>query len=71
MSVRPRLSYHVVDASDDGTVNAILPMEDADVRINGGFFVLGGTSSTICSRARTSWTRRLALPRKGDDRLPL
>jgi glucose-1-phosphate cytidylyltransferase len=40
MSVRPRLSYHVVDAGDDGVVRAIQPMERADVRINGGFFVL-------------------------------
>jgi glucose-1-phosphate cytidylyltransferase len=40
MSVRPRLSYHVVDAAEDGIVRAIHPMANADVRINGGFFVL-------------------------------
>jgi glucose-1-phosphate cytidylyltransferase len=38
LSVRPRLSYHVVDASDNGTVR-VQAMADADVRINGGFFV--------------------------------
>jgi glucose-1-phosphate cytidylyltransferase len=39
MSVRPRLSYHVVDADDDGNVQSIELMSNADVRINGGFFV--------------------------------
>jgi glucose-1-phosphate cytidylyltransferase len=39
MSVRPRSSYHVIDAAPDGTVRSIVPMETADVRINGGFFV--------------------------------
>ena len=40
LSVRPRLSYHVVEAGDDGVVRSIQPMASADVRINGGFFVL-------------------------------
>jgi glucose-1-phosphate cytidylyltransferase len=39
MSVRPRSSYHVIDSAPDGTVRSIVPMETADVRINGGFFV--------------------------------
>jgi glucose-1-phosphate cytidylyltransferase len=39
MTVRPRLTYHVVNASDDGVVQSIDPMSTADVRINGGFFV--------------------------------
>ena len=39
ISVRPRLSYHVVDADEDGTVRSIKDMASADVRINGGFFV--------------------------------
>jgi glucose-1-phosphate cytidylyltransferase len=39
MSVRPRLSYHVVDADEDGLVRSIEPMEEAEIRINGGFFV--------------------------------
>lgn len=39
MSVRPRLSYHVVDADEDGTLRSIEEMAAADVRINGGFFV--------------------------------
>lgn len=40
LSVRPRLSYHVLRADEDGTVRSIEPMKSADVRINGGFFVL-------------------------------
>ena len=40
MSVRPRLSYHVVDADEEGRVRSIDTMDSADVRINGGFFVL-------------------------------
>jgi glucose-1-phosphate cytidylyltransferase len=40
LSVRPRLSYHVVHAAADGVVDAIAPISSADVRINGGFFVL-------------------------------
>ena len=43
MSVRPRLSYHVVDADDDGNVRSIDPMAMANVRINGGFFVFRGS----------------------------
>jgi glucose-1-phosphate cytidylyltransferase len=39
LSVKPRLSYHVVEASDDGVVRSIQPMAAADVRINGGYFV--------------------------------
>jgi glucose-1-phosphate cytidylyltransferase len=39
MAVRPRLSYHVVDTAEDGTLRALTPMSSADVRINGGFFV--------------------------------
>jgi glucose-1-phosphate cytidylyltransferase len=40
LSVRPRLSYHVVVADEDGTVRSIEDIDAADVRINGGFFVL-------------------------------
>lgn len=40
LSVRPRLSYHVVDADEDGTVRSIDSMDVGSVRINGGFFVL-------------------------------
>jgi glucose-1-phosphate cytidylyltransferase len=40
MSVRPRLSYHVVDADEEGVVRSIDTMDSGDVRINGGFFVL-------------------------------
>ena len=39
MTVRPRLSYHVVSADGSGIIRAITPIRDADVRINAGFFV--------------------------------
>lgn len=40
LSVRPVFNAHVVNAADDGTVLAIDDIQEADVRINGGFFVL-------------------------------
>jgi glucose-1-phosphate cytidylyltransferase len=39
LSVRPRLDYHVVRADPDGLVRSIEPLREADVRINGGYFV--------------------------------
>ena len=39
MSVRPRLSYHAVDADDDGNVHSIEPVAVNGLRVNGGFFV--------------------------------
>ncbi len=39
LSVRPMLNAHVVDADDDGVVRSIEDMQEADVWINGGFFV--------------------------------
>jgi glucose-1-phosphate cytidylyltransferase len=39
VSVRPRLEYHVVRSDGDGVVEAIESIAQADVRINGGFFV--------------------------------
>ncbi len=39
VSVRPMFSAHVVDADADGTVRSIEDIQQADVRINGGFFV--------------------------------
>jgi glucose-1-phosphate cytidylyltransferase len=39
LSVKPRVEYHLVRADDDGTVRAIEVLSDADLRINGGFFV--------------------------------
>jgi len=41
MSVRPRLDYHVLHATDDGVVRSVERLAEADVRINGGFFVFG------------------------------
>jgi glucose-1-phosphate cytidylyltransferase len=59
LSVRPRLSYHVVVADEDGTVRSIEDFSAADVRINGGFFVfrsdifdhLGGSGEDIMDDA--------------------
>ncbi len=39
MSVRPRLEYHLITSQDDGVVTSVTKMAEADVRINGGFFV--------------------------------
>ena len=39
ISVRPRLEYHVVRADGKGVVTSIEPLMQADVRINGGYFV--------------------------------
>ncbi len=39
MAVRPPVEYHLVDASSDGVVHGVHPFADADVWINGGFFV--------------------------------
>lgn len=39
LSVRPQFSAHVVDVDDDGTVHSIDPLQEANVWINGGFFV--------------------------------
>lgn len=40
VSVRPNLSYHVVQAGDDGLVTGIKELARSDIRINGGLFVL-------------------------------
>jgi glucose-1-phosphate cytidylyltransferase len=40
LSVRPMFNAHVVRAADDGTVLSVDDIRDADVRINGGYFVL-------------------------------
>jgi glucose-1-phosphate cytidylyltransferase len=39
LSVRPIMNAHVVDADADGVVRSVEDMQQADVRINGGFFV--------------------------------
>jgi glucose-1-phosphate cytidylyltransferase len=39
ISVRPRLDYHVVRSDGEGIVRSIEPLREADVRINGGYFV--------------------------------
>jgi glucose-1-phosphate cytidylyltransferase len=39
LSVRPIFNAHVVDADSDGIVRSVEDIQQADVRINGGFFV--------------------------------
>ena len=39
-SVRPAQSFHAVRADAGGVVRSIAPMNDSDILINGGFFVL-------------------------------
>lgn len=40
LCVRPNLSLHIVGADQEGVVSRIEPASDADLWINGGFFVL-------------------------------
>ncbi|MCL2848764.1 MAG: glucose-1-phosphate cytidylyltransferase, partial [Micrococcales bacterium] len=40
LAVRPQDSFHVVRADDDGVLQALEPVGAADMRVNGGFFVL-------------------------------
>jgi glucose-1-phosphate cytidylyltransferase len=39
LSVKPSLSFHVVDVGEDGNVNYIQDVADSGLLINGGFFV--------------------------------
>jgi glucose-1-phosphate cytidylyltransferase len=39
ISVRPSLSYHVVSAAPDGTVQEIREISRSNMRINGGYFI--------------------------------
>jgi glucose-1-phosphate cytidylyltransferase len=39
MAVRPPVEYHLVDADVDGLVRSVRPFADADIWINGGYFV--------------------------------
>jgi glucose-1-phosphate cytidylyltransferase len=39
LSVKPSLSFHVVSSSEDGVVSTFEPVNNTDLRINGGFFV--------------------------------
>ncbi len=39
ISVKPMFNAHVVDGDEDGVVRSVEDIRDADVRINGGFFV--------------------------------
>lgn len=39
LSVRPIFNAHVVEADADGTVRSVAELQQANVRINGGFFV--------------------------------
>lgn len=40
VSVHPSQSFHVVSTNDDSIVTDISPVKDADLRMNGGFFIL-------------------------------
>lgn len=40
LAVRPQFNAHVVDVADDGSVHSVEDIQQADVWINGGFFVL-------------------------------
>lgn len=40
LSVQPSSSFHLVKSGEDGSVSDISPAADADIWLNGGFFVL-------------------------------
>jgi glucose-1-phosphate cytidylyltransferase len=40
LSVRPNLSYHIAQTTDDGIVTSIKELTQSGIRINAGFFVL-------------------------------
>jgi glucose-1-phosphate cytidylyltransferase len=39
MSVQPAQSFHLIDADDSGTVRRVRSMQEADLWINGGYFI--------------------------------
>jgi len=39
LAVRPTYSFHIVDSSAAGEVSAIRSVEEADLRVNGGYFI--------------------------------
>jgi len=39
MAVKPNQSFHLIDADDNGLVNKLTPMADANIWMNAGFFV--------------------------------
>lgn len=39
LSVRPALTFHVVTADEEGCVRAVTPLNEADIWINGGYFL--------------------------------
>jgi glucose-1-phosphate cytidylyltransferase len=39
LAIRPPMTYHLVDLEEDGRVRNIRPADDADIWINGGFFL--------------------------------
>lgn len=53
LCVRLSQSFHVVTLALDGEVTSIQPVQDADLWINGGYFIFHRRSLTTCDRART------------------
>lgn len=39
MAIRPPLTYHMADIAEDGQVRGIHPADEADIWINGGYFL--------------------------------
>jgi glucose-1-phosphate cytidylyltransferase len=39
LAIKPPLTYHFTSIGDDGRVNSIVPAEQADIWINGGYFL--------------------------------
>jgi len=39
LAVRPPLTYHIADLSEDGSVRAMVPARQSEIWINGGYFI--------------------------------
>jgi len=39
LAVRPPLTYHVADLSEDGSVRAMVPARQSEIWVNGGYFI--------------------------------
>ena len=56
LAVRPSFSLHLVEMRPSGKVERLRASQDADLWINGGFFIFRKRSSTTCGKAM-NWSR--------------
>ena len=63
LAVRPSFSLHFVEIAQNGKVDRIRASRDANLWVNGGFFVFRPEISTACAKARNWLRRRLTADR--------